>query len=189
VDSTAAVRELLREFRRTKDLADRALAQVPDGDFFATISAETNPIAVVVKHVAGNLRSRWTDFLTTDGEKPDRDRDAEFVIGAGDGRDTLTARWEEGWSVLFATLEALRDADLERTVTIRGEPHTVIQAVLRQHAHYAYHAGQIVLLARYFAGDAWRTLSVPKGGSATFNRAPTSYLDGGEDGRGRGAPR
>jgi hypothetical protein len=184
VDPAGYRRDVVREFRRTKEIADRAMAQVSDADFFAAPDPHTNPIAVVVKHLAGNLRSRWTDFLTTDGEKPDRHRDAEFVVGYEDGRETLMDRWERGWSILFATLEALRDEDLDVVVTIRGEPHTVHQAVHRQLTHYAYHAGQIVLLARRFAGERWRTLSVPRGGSGAFNRDPTAYL-----GEGEGRPR
>jgi hypothetical protein len=171
-------RDVIREFHRTRELADKAIAQVSDADFFAAPDPQTNPIAIVVKHVAGNLRSRWTDFLTTDGEKPGRDRDGEFVIGPEDGREALLARWDRGWSILFATLEGLRDEDLDATVQIRGEPHTVVQAIHRQLTHYAYHAGQIVLLARHFAGDSWRTLSVPRGGSAAFNQRPTTYLEG-----------
>jgi hypothetical protein len=177
MDLEAYRRDVMREFRRTRELADKAMTQVSDEDFFAAPDPWTNPIAIVVKHVAGNLRSRWTDFLTTDGEKPDRSRDSEFVIGPEDGRGALMARWDRGWAILFATLEGLRDEDLDATVQIRGEPHTVVQAIHRQLTHYAYHAGQIVLLARHFAGDSWKTLSVPRGGSATFNQRPTSYLD------------
>jgi hypothetical protein len=150
--------------------------------FFAAPDPGTNPIAIIVKHMAGNLRSRWTDFLTTDGEKPDRNRDSEFVREPGDDRAALLRRWEAGWGVLFATLEGLRDEDLGKTVTIRGEPHKVMQAVNRQLTHYAYHVGQIVLLARHFAGADWKTLSVAKGASAAFNAAPKGYL-GGKKGR------
>ncbi len=169
-------RDVVREFQRTKSLADKAMAQISDANYFAAPGPETNPVAIIVKHMAGNMRSRWTDFLTTDGEKPDRHRDAEFVLLPEDSRDSLAARWDAGWSTLLETLEALSDADLDRTVTIRGEPHTVYQAIHRQLAHYAYHAGQIVLLARHFAGDDWKTLSVTKAGSAAFNQSPTSYL-------------
>lgn len=172
---TAYREDVTHEFRRTKSLSDRALAQIDDEVFFATPGAETNPIAVIVKHVAGNLRSRWTDLLTTDGEKPDRDRDSEFVLGPEDTRAALMTRWERGWDILFGTLAALRDDDLGATITIRGEPHTVFQAIHRQVSHYAYHVGQIVLLARHYAGERWTTLSVPRGGSAAFNRGPTPY--------------
>jgi uncharacterized damage-inducible protein DinB len=176
MDLSGYRRDVVREFRRTKDLADKAMAQVSDDAFFAAPDAQTNSIAILVKHVAGNLRSRWSDFLTTDGEKPDRNRDAEFVIGPEDGRAALMARWERGWSILFATLDALRDEDLDATVTIRNEPHTVYQAIHRQLTHYAYHAGQIVLLARHYVGDEWKTLSVARGASAAFNQSPTGYL-------------
>ena len=181
MDLSGYRRDVVREFRRTKDLADKAIAQTSDDDFFAAPDAQANSIAILVKHVAGNLRSRWSDFLTTDGEKPDRNRDTEFVIAADDTRAALLARWERGWSILFATLEALCDADLDKNVKIRGEPHTVYQAIHRQLSHYAYHAGQIVLLARHYAGDSWKTLSVARGASAKFNQAPTGYL--GEKGR------
>jgi uncharacterized damage-inducible protein DinB len=170
-------RDVVREFQRTRGLAEKAIAQLSDADYFATPGAETNPVAVIVKHMAGNMRSRWTDFLTTDGEKPDRDRDAEFVLDPADTRAALTACWDASWSILLATLEGLRDADLDRTVTIRAEPHTVYQAIHRQLSHYAYHTGQIVLLARHFAGENWKTLSVAKAASAAFNRSPTSYLE------------
>ncbi|MFN8178288.1 MAG: DUF1572 family protein [bacterium] len=183
MDLAAYRQDVLREFRRTRELADKAMAQVSDGDFFAAPDPQANSIAIVVKHVAGNLRSRWTDFLTTDGEKPDRNRDGEFAIGPEDGREALMKRWDRGWAILFATLEGLRDVDLDATVVIRGEPHTVVQAIHRQLTHYAYHAGQIVLLARQFAGDSWKTLSVPRGGSAAFNQRPTTYLDGPPPGR------
>ena len=170
-------RDVQREFRRTKELCDRAMAQVNDTDFRAAPDPATNPIAMIVKHVAGNQRSRWTDFLTTDGEKPDRNRDSEFVLDAADTRGALLECWERGWKILFDTLASLEDRDLDTTVTIRGEPHTVYQAIHRQLTHYAYHAGQIVLLARHYAGDRWTTLSVARGASPAFNRAPSSYLD------------
>ena len=162
--------EAVRELRRLKALAESALAQAPDEAFFAQPDSESNSLALVVKHVAGNLRSRWTDFLTSDGEKPDRRRDSEFEIESGDTRPALMARWEAGWAVLFAALAPLTEADLRRTVTIRGEPHSVLRAVNRQVSHYAYHVGQIVYLARHYAGAGWRSLSVPRGQSETFNR-------------------
>ena len=171
--------DVIRELRRTKELADRAMAQLDDVHFLATPGPETNPIAIIVKHMAGNQRSRWTDFLTTDGEKPDRHRDTEFELTPEDTRRALMARWEMGWGLVFAALEGLGDGDLDRTVTIRGEPHTVVQAVNRQVSHYAYHAGQIVLLARHHAGARWKTLSVAKGSSAAFNATPEGYLGGG----------
>ncbi|KPJ58625.1 MAG: hypothetical protein AMJ46_13890 [Latescibacteria bacterium DG_63] len=168
---------VLREFRRLKRLADQAMAQVGDQDFFAPHDVADNSIAVVVKHMAGNMHSRWRDFLTSDGEKPDRKRDREFVLAAEDTRQFLISRWESGWELLFNTLAPLGDDDLRRTVTIRGEPFTVLQAINRQLTHYAYHVGQIVYAAKYFAGDGWKSLSVPKGKSEEFNLDPKPYLD------------
>ena len=160
--------DVLLQFRKTKQLGDGALAQVSDADLFRTLDAETNPIAIVMKHMSGNMRSRWTDFLTSDGEKPDRRRDAEFEHESGDTAGSLRARWEQGWALCFAAIEPLTTADLRRTVTIRGEPHTVLQAIARQVSHYAYHVGQIVYLARHLAGERWRSLSIPKGMSGQF---------------------
>jgi hypothetical protein len=159
----------LEEFRRYKKLADTAIAQVDDAGFFGTPDPETNSIAIIVKHIAGNLRSRWTDFLTTDGEKPDRDRDNEFVLHAGDDRESLLRRWEVGWQLVFEAQAGLRASDLDRIVHVRGEPATVIQATQRQLTHAAYHVGQIALLARHYAGPRWTTLTIPRGGSAAFN--------------------
>ena len=167
--SAEYLRDTLNEFRRYKDLADRALAQVSDGDFFATLDAESNSVAVIVKHLAGNWRSRWRDFLSTDGEKPDRRRDAEFMIETGDTRASLMARWEAGWQLLSGTMESLHPDDVGRTVTVRGEPHTVLQAISRQLGHVAYHVGQIVFLAKHFAGPRWETLSIPRGKSEQVN--------------------
>lgn len=167
----------LREFRRLKRLGDEATAQVADANFFARLDGLDNSVGVVVKHMAGNLRSRWRDFLTSDGEKPDRDRDGEFELTAEDTREALMRSWEAGWGFLFDALEPMGDDDLARTVTIRDEPLTVLQAVNRQLTHYAYHTGQLVLLAKHFAGDRWKSLSVPRGGSVDFNSNPTSYLD------------
>jgi Protein of unknown function (DUF1572) len=141
---------------------------VSDEQFFATLDPETNSIAILVKHVAGNMRSRWSDFLTTDGEKPYRRRDSEFLIEPGDTRASLLDRWEEAWKILFGTLEGLGPADLERTVTIRSEPYTVVGAVQRSLVHYSDHMGQIILLAKHFAGAKWQTLSVPRGKSEEY---------------------
>lgn len=160
----------LRELRSLKRATERAIGQIPDEAFFAVLDAESNSIAVLVKHIAGNMRSRWTDFLTTDGEKPDRRRDDEFVIGPGDTRATLMERWEQGWKIIFATLEALGPDDLERTVTIRVEPYTVVGAVQRSLAHYSDHIGQIILLAKHFTGPKWQTLSIPRGKSEEVNQ-------------------
>ena len=175
-----------REFRRLKSLAEKALAQVTDEELFRLQGPEENSIAIVVKHMAGNLRSRWTDFLTTDGEKPDRNRDGEFVIERGETRSSLMERWENGWRALFTAIGPLTDRDLEAKVRIRGEEHSVVQAIQRQISHYAYHVGQIVLLARHFAGPRWHTLSVPRGGSTTYNVRPESYLGGAGGPRGSG---
>lgn len=160
-------------FRQYKNLAERALAQIPDEHLHATLDEEMNSIAIIMKHMAGNMRSRWTDFLTTDGEKPDRDRDTEFVVPPST-RDALMKMWEEGWSRVFDALAPLKDADLNRTVTIRGEPHSVTQAINRQIAHYAYHVGQIVMLAKHFQGTKWNSLTVPRNKSAEFNRRVAS---------------
>ena len=144
------------------------MAQVTDEQLFATLDAEMNSIALIVKHMAGNMRSRWTDFLTTDGEKPDRQRDTEFVEPPAT-REALLNLWEQGWNCVFAALEPLSDADLGRTVTIRGEAHSVMQAINRQIAHYALHIGQIVFLAKHLQASNWRSLSVPRGQSGAFN--------------------
>lgn len=156
------------EFRKHKDLAERAAAQVTDDGFFQQL-AEAHSIASVMKHVGGNLRSRWRDFLTSDGEKTDRNRDGEFAV-ATDTRATIEAIWQEGWSIALAELDKRQPADLVRSITIRGESHTVPQAILRSLAHTTYHAGQIVTLARHAAGDKWQTLGVPLGGSAALNQ-------------------
>jgi hypothetical protein len=163
--------DTLLQLRKYKGLAEGALAQVADGDLFRSVDPESNSIAIVMKHVSGNMRSRWTDFLTSDGEKPDRQRDSEFETESGDTRASISAGWENGWRLLFSALESLSPSDLERTVAIRGEPHTVLQAIQRQLTHYSYHVGQIVFLARHFAGPRWRSLSIPKGKSKDFDVA------------------
>ncbi len=167
--TTSYLKDSIDLFRYYKKLGDRAMAQCPDEGLFTILDAESNSIAIIVKHMAGNMRSRWTDFLTTDGEKPDRNRDTEFE-GPPRARAELIELWDRGWKHLFDALEPLTDADLSRTVTIRREPHSVMQAINRQVAHYSYHAGQIVYLARHFAGNKWQTLTVPKRKSAEFNR-------------------
>ena len=161
--------DVRRQFHGQNKLAEKAMAQVTDEQFFAAIDRESNSIALIVKHVAGNLRSRWTDFYGSDGEKPDRRRDSEFEIDPSDTRGGLMERWEEGWRSLFQIVDPMTPADLERTVAIRGEPHSVIRAVNRQLAHYAYHVGQIVFLAKHFAAGRWESLSIPRGQSETFN--------------------
>jgi len=163
---TKDARDLLRYYKR---LGDRAIEQCPDAGLFTTLDPESNSIAIIVKHMAGNMRSRWTNFLTTDGEKPDRHRGTEFE-DAPKTRAELVTQWEAGWKVCLDALDALTDADLGRTVSIRTEPHSVMQAINRQVGHYAHHAGQIVFLAKHFCGDKWQTLSVPKKKSEDFNR-------------------
>ncbi len=167
--TTSYIEDSLAVFRQYKKLAERAMEQVTDQQLFATLDPETNSIAIIVKHLSGNMRSRWTDFLTTDGEKPDRDRDGEFVDPPAT-RQSLLHAWEDGWARLFGALEPLSESDLVRTITIRGEPHSVMQAINRQVAHYGVHVGQIVLLARHYAGHRWKSLSVPKNKSVEFNR-------------------
>jgi hypothetical protein len=167
--TTSYVEDSVALFQYYKNLAERAMDQVTDEQLYATLDGEANSIAIVVKHIAGNMRSRWTDFLTTDGEKPDRDRDGEFV-NAPPTREALLQLWEDGWSRVFRALEPLSDSDLGRTVTIRGEAHSVMQAINRQMAHYANHVGQIVLLAKHFAQDRWQSLTVPRNRSTEFNR-------------------
>jgi hypothetical protein len=159
----------LVSFRYHKNLADRAIAQVADDALHRPLDPNTNSIAVIMKHVAGNLRSRWTEFLTSDGEKPWRDRDDEFVDTIS-SRQELVAAWDEGWRCVLVALEALSESDLGRTVTVRGEPHSVALATERSLAHTSYHVGQIVLLARHWAGDVWETLTIPRGGSAAHNQ-------------------
>jgi hypothetical protein len=168
--STSYLKDSASIFRQYKRLGDRAMAQCPDEALFVMLDAESNSIAIIVKHMAGNMRSRWRDFLTTDGEKPDRNRDTEFEAPPKT-RAELMAMWEGGWKYLFEALEPLTDADLTKTVTIRSSPHSVMQAINRQVAHYAHHVGQIVLLAKHFttkAGKKWETLSVPRGQSMQF---------------------
>ncbi len=161
--------EVFRSLRGHKRLADGAIAQLSNEQFFATPDPESNSVAIIIKHLAGNMRSRFTNFLTTDGEKPDRNRDREFVMHNGAEREELLTSWEQNWQLVFETLNSLHPDDLERTVTVRGEPHSVLQAINRQVAHYAYHVGQIVFLAKHLQGVEWKTLSVPKGQSEQYN--------------------
>ena len=161
---------IINAFEANKRLADRAVEQVPDDKLHVALDANTNSIAVIIKHVAGNLISRWTDFLTTDGEKPWRNRDDEFVDPIG-SRAEILELWEQGWACLLNTLKSLRPEDLDRTVMIRGEPHTVPLAIARSLGHTCYHIGQIVQVARIHAGQKWNTLTIPKGGSQAFNKA------------------
>jgi hypothetical protein len=160
--------DIIRSFKSYKKLAERALAQVSDEDFFRISGEQDNSIAVIVKHISGNQRSRFTDFLTTDGEKPDRFRDSEFVVEA-ETREQLMLNWENGWRILFGSLEPLKPSDFEKTITIRQEEHTVIEAINRQLTHYAYHIGQIAFIARHLRASGWETLSVARDQSDAFN--------------------
>jgi hypothetical protein len=163
------VEDALDLFRYYKKLGERAMSQVTDEQLSAALDDEMNSIAIIVKHLAGNMRSRWTDFLISDGEKPDRNRDTEFVEPPS-SREGLMALWEAGWQCVFHAVEPLSDADLQRTVTIRGEAHSVMQAINRQLAHYTYHVGQIVFLAKHFCGNRWQSLTIPRGQSAEITR-------------------
>ena len=166
--TTSCLKDSVDLLRFYKKLGDRAMAQVSDEGLNATLDAESNSIAIIVKHLAGNMRSRWTGFLTSDGEKPDRDRDSEFEAPPKT-REELLAMWESGWQLAFEALAPLTDADLSRTIHIRGEAHSVTQAIHRQLAHYAYHVGQIVFLAKHFAGPDWNALTIPRRKSAEYN--------------------
>lgn len=161
--------EAVKEFRKMKAQAEKAMAQISEAQFFRQIDAESNSIAVIVKHIAGNSRSRWTDFLSSDGEKPDRRRDTEFELEPADTRSALMEKWEGAWRLVFGPIEPLSGEDLLRKVVIRGEPHTVLQAINRQLTHYAAHIGQIVFLAKHLSGEKWQTLSIARGKSEEFN--------------------
>ena len=167
--TTSYIKDSLAVFRYYKLLAERAMEQLTDDQLLASLDEESNSIAVIAKHMTGNMRSRFTDFLTADGEKPDRCRDLEFVEPPPT-REALIALWEAGWSCLFDSLEPLTEGELANTVTIRGEPHSVMQAINRQVAHYAYHCGQIVFVAKHLNHAGWKTLSVPRGRSEEFNQ-------------------
>jgi hypothetical protein len=167
--TTSYVEDSLSLFRAYRGLGEKAIAQVSDADLNRQIDSESNSIAIIVKHLHGNMRSRWTDFLTSDGEKPDRNRDTEFDAPPT-SREELLAMWNAGWACLFNAIEPLTDADLGRTINIRTEPHSVMQAINRQMGHYAMHVGQIVMLAKHFQGEAWKTLSIPRNRSGEFNR-------------------
>jgi len=161
--------EAARQLRGHKRMAEGAMAQLSDDDFFRTLDPESNSVAIIVKHLAGNMRSRFTDFLTSDGEKPNRHRDTEFVIDSNTSRADVMNWWEQGWKILFDAIASLKPEDVSRTVLIRNDPHTVLQAINRQIAHYAQHIGQIVFLAKHLKSSEWQTLSVPRGKSEEFN--------------------
>lgn len=170
--ATHYLEEARRQFRGHKRMGESAMAQLRDEDFFVTIDPESNSVAILVKHLAGNMRSRFTDFLTSDGEKPDRFRDREFEIGPSTTRGDVMRWWQEGWGIVLATIESLKPEDVMRPVTIRGEQHTVLQAVNRQIAHYAQHTGQIVFLAKHLRSSEWKTLSIPRGKSEEYKTVP-----------------
>jgi hypothetical protein len=167
--AAAYLDEAFRSFRGYKRMADGALAQLNDQDFFYLPDPDSNSVALVVKHIAGNLRSRWTDFLTTDGEKPDRNRDQEFILTTADTREDLMRRWDQTWETVLNTMKSLKPEDVTRIVTIRGDAHTVLQAINRSLTHTAYHVGQILYVAKHRRGADWVTMSIPKGKSAEFN--------------------
>ena len=177
--------DALSNFRAYKKLAERALEQASDEEFFVSLDEEGNSLAVIVKHMVGNMLSRWTDFLTTDGEKPDRNRDLEFVVTPDATRDELMAEWKKGWGCLFNTVESLQPEDLMKTVLIRGEAHTVVNAINRQMTHYGYHIGQIVFLAKHFKSTGWKSLSIPRNRSAAFNSYLTEKVAEGAERLGR----
>jgi len=158
----------LLQLRKLKGQADRAISQIDDKQLFAVLDPEANSIAVIMQHIAGNMRSRWTDFLTSDGEKPNRDRDREFVAEPGHSRAQILSTWEEGWNCAFHAVSSLTPEDLGKTIRIRDEPHSVVEAINRQMSHYAAHVGQIVLLAKHYAGANWHSLSIPRGKSREF---------------------
>jgi hypothetical protein len=161
--------DALWSLRACKKLADKAIAQLKDEEFFVTLDGESNSVAVIMKHMAGNMFSRWTNFLTTDGEKPNRNRDMEFVIEPQTTKEDVIDYWERGWKCAFEALEPLRPEDFGKTVMIRGEEHTIVQAINRQLMHYSYHVGQIVFLAKHFRSAEWKSLSIPRNRSAEFN--------------------
>jgi hypothetical protein len=154
--------DTLRQLGKLKAQADKAIAQVDDRQLFAVLDPEANSIALIMKHVAGNMRSRWTDFLTSDGEKPDRNRDSEFITETGETRAQIAAAWEDGWQRTLDAISSLSPEDLGKSVRVRGEAHSVVEAINRQVSHYAAHVGQIVLLAKHYAGPNWKTLSIPR---------------------------
>jgi hypothetical protein len=172
------IEEARRQMRGHKRLAESAMAQLKDEELFITLDAESNSVAILVKHMSGNMRSRFTDFLTTDGEKPDRFRDQEFELNPATTRAELMKLWEEGWARVFAAIDSLKPEDVMRTVTIRGEPHTVLQAVNRQIAHYAQHTGQIIFLAKHLRSSEWKTLSIPRGKSENYKAAAPKSSQG-----------
>ena len=170
--------EARRQMRGHKRMGEGAMTQLRDEDFFVTLDPESNSVAILVKHLAGNMRSRFTNFLTSDGEKPDRLRDREFELTPAVTRADVMKWWEEGWACVLGAIDSVTPEDVTRTVTIRGEPHTVLQAINRQIAHYAQHVGQIVFLAKHLRSNEWKTLSIPRGKSEEFKKAPPKFDKG-----------
>jgi hypothetical protein len=170
--------EVRRQFRGHKRLGEAAMAQLKDEELFVTLDPESNSVAILVKHLAGNMRSRFTDFLTSDGEKPNRNRDQEFEMGPGTNRADMMRWWEEGWERVFSTIASLKPEDLMRTVSIRGEPHTVLQAINRQLSHYSAHVAQIIFLAKHLRSSEWRTLSIPRGKSKDLGAIAGTFEKG-----------
>ncbi len=168
--------DVLRELRRLKKHSEVAMAQVSDEDFFKALDENSNSIALIVKHISGNMHSRWRDFLSTDGEAPDRKRDQEFIVDSSDSKNSLLERWEQGWRYLFDTISSLQASDFTATVFIRKEPHSVVQAINRELVHYAGHIGQIIFLAKHLAGEHWQTLTIPRGKSEEFHATGKAYL-------------
>ncbi|HKZ02883.1 MAG TPA: DinB family protein [Pyrinomonadaceae bacterium] len=171
------LQDALGSFRAYKKLAERALEQLKDEEFFINLDEEANSVAVIMKHMAGNMISRWTDFLTTDGEKPDRQRDKEFILDSNTSKEEILAYWERGWSTVFKALDPLQPDDFSRKVSIRGEQHTIVQAINRQMTHYAYHIGQIVFLAKHFRSREWKSLTIPRNRSAEVNASFAAAAD------------
>jgi hypothetical protein len=171
--------DMVLQLKKLKGQAEKAVAQIDDDRFFVVLDPEANSIAIIMKHVAGNMRSRWTNFLTSDGEKPDRNRDGEFVVRSQDSRADIMQAWEDGWKRTLEAISGLAPGDLSRTIHVRGEAHSVLEAINRQVCHYAAHVGQIVLLAKHYAGSDWQTLSIPRGKSQEFDvskqGAPYAY--------------
>jgi hypothetical protein len=181
--ATHYIDEARRQLRGQKRLGDGAIAQLKDEDLFVTLDRESNSVAILMKHMAGNMRSRFSDFLTSDGEKPSRFRDQEFELNSGTTRADVMRWWEEGWAQVFKTLDSLQPEDVMRTITIRGEPHTVVQAINRQIVHYSGHTGQIIFLAKHLRSSDWKTLSIPRGKSENYKTAPPKSDTGSPQGR------
>ncbi len=177
--ATHYLEEMKRQFHGNKRMGEAAMAQLEDKDFFVALDADSNSVATLVKHIAGNARSRFTDFLTSDGEKPDRFRDQEFEISAKTTREEVMRWWDQAWSHVFSALDSLQPEDVQRIVTIRQEPHTVMQALNRALAHYAQHIGQIVFLAKHLRSSQWNTLSIARGKSEDYKTAsPKTHARG-----------